>query len=77
MSLTLIPITEDAPPLTTPELSAGQLLSAREREAYHFREKIKRELTCAGPARSADRVEGFKVGWDSALAFLRSQGALK
>lgn len=77
MSLTFIPITEDAPPLTTPELSAGQLLSARERGSMRLREKLHRELTCVGPKRSADHVSGYKIGFDEAIEFLRMQGAIK
>lgn len=75
MSVTVIPITT-APPVV-PLLAAGQLLSARERGAVQFREKVSRELNSSGPKRSADLILGFKHGWDAAIEHLRLQGAIR
>lgn len=69
----------DAPALAAAgPVTPGQLLSARERGAVRFREKVTRELSgAAGPKRSADHLLGYRHGWDEAVAFLQAQGAVR
>ena len=72
---TVIPITTDMP-RSFPAPSAGQLLSARERGAVQFRERLEREWVGAGPKRTSDFITGYRSGWDEAVAFLRNGGNL-
>lgn len=73
---TVIPITTDAP-RSFPAPSAGQLLSARERGAVRFRERLEREFVGTGPKRSSDFIAGYRSGWDDAVAFLRAAGEIR
>lgn len=66
--------TIDAPPLSP--LTPGQLLSARERGAVHFRDRLSKSYGSSGPKRSADLITGYKQGWDDLIAFLRMQGVI-
>lgn len=77
MSLTFIPITEDAPALVAPEFTAGQLLSARERGVVSFRDRLTREISGSGPKRTSDHMAGYRRGFDEAMDFLRAHGVIR
>lgn len=78
MSVTVIPTNVEAPSIvaSTP-LTPGQLLSARERGAVSFREKVQRELSGNGPKRSSDHLVGYRHGWDACCEHLRMMGAIR
>lgn len=75
--ITFIPVTEDAPTMAPMVVSPGQLLSARERGAVAFRDRLARNGNITGSGRTADHVAGYKNGWDEAVAHLRMQGVIR
>lgn len=70
------PVDDEAPSIIPP-IGAGQLLSARERSAVRFREKMMREMSGAGPKRTSDLLVGYRHGWDQCFDFLRAAGAIR
>lgn len=56
-----------------PEPTPGQLLSAMERAASDFRTRVALDMWSAGPHRTADLINGFKHGWEAAVAFIKAE----
>lgn len=62
--------TVPVPPARPVPSVPGLALSARERGAVDHRHRIERQIT-SGRQRVSDHVDGFRAGWDAALAYLK------
>lgn len=65
-------MTEQPEKPTTPP-TPGELLSAMERGVTDHRYRIERTFG-NGHRRSSDQVDGFRSGWQAALAYLKLHG---